>query len=118
MRIKRNGFILIELILAIALLAAVAVPVYMATNTYLRINNATQEEIRLQASAQTIMERFEKAMRSSESISDLTGSVNSSSIPINNGNRLRSEWISAIEVELSAGTFLLDENDILSFSGK
>jgi type II secretory pathway pseudopilin PulG len=118
MRIKRNGFILIELILAIALLAAVAVPVYMATNTYLKVNSATQEEIRLQASAQTIMERFEKAMRSSDSINDLTGSVNTNSIPINNGNRLRSEWLSATDIRLSAGTFLLDEDDILSFSGR
>jgi type II secretory pathway pseudopilin PulG len=118
MRIKRNGFILIELILAIALLAAVTVPVYMATNTYLRVNSATQEEIRLQTSAQTIMERFEKAMRSSDSINDLTGSVNTNSIPINNGNHLRSEWISATDIRLSAGTFLLDEDDILSFSGR
>lgn len=118
MKIKRNGFILIELILAIALLAAVAVPVYMATNTYLRVNSATQEEIRLQASAQTIMEHFEKAMRSSNSIIDLTGSVNSSSIPINSGNHLRTEWIYATNVRLTAGTYLLNEDGRLSFSGK
>src|SRR6056297_1713796 len=114
---RKKGLVLIELLLAMALLAAVTTPVYMATRSYVRTNNATDAEIRLQTEANTVLETFENAVRNSAGLTGLSGELSPHAIPVASENGRRSEWLSIDEVGVDLGTFTYADQS-LAYGGR